>query len=93
MTENARLTKAARLAAKQHAILKWEEIPASIKKALLDDMAPDVQYWTRAIRHPTLPGGGSARVDITAEEADDFTQGPLESVLTQLVKRQKLSPR
>ena len=93
LTENALLTKAARLAAKQHAILKSKEIPATIKKALLEDMAPDLQHWTRAVRRPTLPGGGSVGADITAEEADDFTQAPLQSVLMQLVKRQKLPPR
>ena len=47
LTDNARLTKAARLAAKQHALLMSSDIPPSIIQALLQDMEPDVQYWTR----------------------------------------------
>ena len=58
-------------------------MPASINKALLEEMAPDLQYSKRAVRRPTLLGGMSVGADITAEEADDFTQGPLQSVLTQ----------
>ena len=42
--EKVRLTKAAWLAAKQNALLKWEDIPPSIKNTLLQDMEPDLQY-------------------------------------------------
>ena len=58
LTENAHLNKAARLAAKQHAFLTSTDIPSGIKHELLKDIAPDVQYWTKAVRRPFLPGGG-----------------------------------
>ena len=49
LTNNACSNKAAHLAAKQHAFLMSSDIPPSIKKALLQDLASEVQYWTRAV--------------------------------------------
>ena len=76
LTENARLNKAARLLAKQHALLT-------------SYMAPNVKYSTKAVRRPFLPGGsGGGGRDGGDDGAgdhhadDDITQGPLQNILT-----------
>ena len=48
--------KAVRLAAEQHALLTLSKVPPSIKHELLKDMAPDVQYCTKAVQRPFLLG-------------------------------------
>ena len=101
LTENARLNKVAHLAAKQHTLLTSTKVPSGIKHELLKDIAPDVQYWTKAVRRPFLPGGGGgAGASDVADDGEgddrageDFTQGPLQTLLTQLVPRPKKTPR
>ena len=87
--------KAAPLAAERQALLTLSKVPPSIKHELLKDMAPDVQYWTKAVRRPFIPGSDSGGGEDGGDDGagEDFTQGPLQNILTQLVQRHKKTPR
>ena len=84
LTENIPLAKAARLAAKQEAILMSDQIPPGVKKALATPLANEKKLWTKAVRQPL--GFGPDAYDERDAEADAYAQGPLHSMLTQLAK-------
>ena len=79
LTDNSQVTKAARLAAREAALLMAEDIPPA--------MLREVRKWTKAVR---CPGGGAGGADEDEDvEGEAFTQGPLQTLLTQLVKKNK----
>ena len=87
LTENLPLAKAARIAAKQEAVLMSDQIPPGIKKTLATSLADEKKRWTKAVRQPI--GFGPDADDERDAEADAYAQGPLHSMLTQLVKKKK----
>ena len=87
LTENLPLAKAARIAAKQEAILMSDQIPPGVKKALATPLANEKKLWTKAVRQPV--GFGPDADDERDAEADAYAQGPLHSMLTQLVQKKK----
>ena len=80
LTENIPLAKAARIAAKQEAILMSDQIPPGVKKALATPLANEKKLWTKAIRQPL--GFGPDADDECDAQADAYAQGPLHSMLT-----------
>ena len=94
LTDNSQVTKAARLAAREAALLMAEDIPPAMKEALVKPLSREVRKWTKAVRRPVGFGGGPGGGAGGAEEDEDvegeaFTQGPLQTLLTQLVKKKK----
>ena len=94
LTHNSQVTKAARLAAREAALLMAEDIPPAMKEALVKPLSREVRKWTKAVRRPVGFGGGPGGGAGGAEEDEDvegeaFTQGPLQTLLTQLVKKKK----
>ena len=95
LTDNSQVTKAARLAAREAALLMAEDIPPAMKEALVKLLSRKVRKWTKAVRRPVGfgggPRGGAGGADEDENvEGDAFTQGPLQTLLTQLVKKKKL---
>ena len=87
-------TKAARLAAREAALLMAEDIPPAMKEALVKPLSREVRKWTKAVRRQVGFGGGPGGGAGGADEDEDveeaaFTQGPLQTLLTQLVKKKK----
>ena len=91
LTDNSQVTKAGHLAAKEAALLMVEDIPLAMKEALVKPLSRKVRKWTKAVRRPVGfgagPGGGAEEDEDVEGEA--FTQGPLQTLLTQLVKKKK----
>ena len=86
LTDNSQVTKAA--------LLMAEDIPAAMKEALVKPLLREVRKWTKAVRRPVGfgggPGGGAGGADEDEDvEGEAFTQGPLQTLLTQLVKTKK----
>ena len=92
LTENSRLTHAARLAAKQHVLLTSPEIPPATKKIRVKALGPDVRRATRRVRTMNLPAaGGAAGAD--DDDDDAFAQGPMETFLRTLIKSSTPQPK
>ena len=82
LTDNSQVTKAARLAAREAALLTAEDIPPAMKEALVKPLLREVRKWTKAVQRPVGFGGGPGGGAGGAEEDEDvegeaFTQGPL----------------
>ena len=91
LTENSRLTHAARLAAKQHVLLTSPEIPPATKKIRVKALGPEVRKATRRVRTMNLPAaGGAAGAD---DDDDGFAQGPMETFLRTLIKSNTPQPK
>ena len=88
LTDNSQLTKAARLAAQEAALLTSEDIPPAMKQALVKPLSRDVLKWTKAVRRPVWfgnPGGsdgGSADDEESDVEGKAFTQRSITDVHT-----------
>ena len=85
LTENSRLSHAARLAAKQHVLLASPEIPPATKKIRVKALGPEVRRATKRVRTMNLPAAGGAAA-AGGDEEDDFAQGPMETFLRTLIK-------
>ena len=86
LTDNSQVTEAA--------LLMAEDIPPAMKEALVKPLLREVRKWTKAVRRPVGfgggPGGGAGGADEEeGVEGEAFTQGPLQTLLTQLVKKKK----
>ena len=90
LTENIPLTKAARLAAKEEAILMSDMIPPGLKEALVKPLSNEKKMWTKVIRQPM--GFGPTPEDDHDVEAEAYAQGPSQSMLTQLIQKKKKTP-
>ena len=82
LTDNSQVTKAARLAAREAALLTAEDIPPAMKEALVKPLLREVRKWTKAVQRSVGFGGGPGGGAGGAEEDEDvegeaFTQGPL----------------
>ena len=88
LTENAQLNEAARLAAKQHAILN-SELPAGNKAARMRPVAAQLRKLTRRVRQGSTPSAAAAALPLDKEEG--LVRGPLDTMLKTLLKGQ--SPR
>ena len=89
--ENSRLTRAARLAAKQHVLLASPNLRPATKKIRVKALGPKVCRATKRARVMTLPGaGGAAGSDY---DADEFAQGPMETFLKTLIKSSTPQPK
>ena len=94
LTDNSQVTKAVHLAAREAALLMAEDIPPAMKEALVKPLLRKVHKWTKAVRRPVGfggdPGGAAGGADEDEDvEGEAFTQGPLQTLLTQLVKEKK----
>ena len=91
LTDNSQVTKAACLPAREAALLMAEDILPAMKEALVKPLSHEVRKWMKTIRRPVGfgggPGGGADEDENVEVEA--FTQGPLQTLLTQLVKKKK----
>ena len=91
LMENSRLAHAARLAAKQHALLASPEIPPATKKIRVKALGPEVRRATKRVRTMNLPAaGGAAGAD---DDDDGFAQGPMETFLRTLMKSSTPQPK
>ena len=83
LMENSRLTHAARLAAKQHALLASPNIPPATKKIRVKALGPAVRRATKRVRTMSLPGAAAGADE---DDGDEFAQGPMETFLKTLIK-------
>ena len=97
LTDNSQVTKAASLAAKEAALLMSYDIPPAMKQALVKLLSREVYKWAKTFLRPLgfeglggSGGGGGGGVD-DDEEGEEFTQGPLQTLLTQLVQKKRPS--
>ena len=79
LTNNSQVTKAARLATREDALLVAEDILPAMKEALVKPLSCEVRKWTKAVRCPVGsgegPGGGAGGADEDEDvEGDAFTQ-------------------
>lgn len=91
LTENSRLSHAARLAAKQHVLLAFPEIPSASKKIRVKALGPEVRRATKRVRTMNLPAAGGAAGAV--DEEDDFALGPMETFLRTLIKSSTPQPK
>ena len=91
LMENSRLTHAARLAAKQHVLLAFPEIPPATKKIRVKALGPEVRRATRRVRTMNLPAAGGAAG--AGDDDDEFAQGPMETFLKTLIKSSTPQPK
>ena len=94
LTDNSQVTKATHLAAREAALLMAEDIPPAMKEVLVKPLSREVRKWTKAVRRLVGfeggPGSGAGGDDEDEDvEGEAFTQGPLQTLLTQLVKKKK----
>ena len=89
--ENSRLTRAARLAAKQHVLLASPNLRPATKKIRVKALGPKVCRATKRARVMTLPGAGGAAG--SNYDADKFAQGPMETFLKTLIKSSTPQPK
>ena len=82
LTENSRLTHAARLAAKQHVLLT-SDLPSATKKIRVKALGRELRRATKRVRQMHLPPVGAAAGD---DDEDDLAQGPLDTFLKTLIK-------
>ncbi|CAH3189522.1 unnamed protein product [Porites lobata] len=92
LMENSRLNHAARLAAKQHVLLASPNIPPATKKIRVKALGPAVRRATRRVRTMALPGAGGAAAGAD-DDGDEFAQGPMETFLKTLIKKQHAPPK
>ena len=90
-TDNSQVTKAVRVAAREAALLVAGNIPPAMKEPLVEPLSQEVRKRTKAVRRPVAlrggPGGGADEDEDVEGQA--FTQGPLQTLLSQLVKNKK----
>ena len=71
LTDNSQVTKAARLAAREPALLMAEDIPLAMKEALVKPLLREVRKWAKAVRCPVGFGGGPGGRSVYARPVTD----------------------
>ena len=88
ITESALLNKAGRLAAEQHLILKDKRIPDSLAVKMTKPMALEQAQLVKRVR----TGSAGPTVYKSTEEPEGMADGPIESMLRQIIKGVKKEP-
>ena len=88
ITESALLNKAGRLAAEQHLILKDKRIPDSLAVKMTKPMALEQARLVKRVR----TGSAGPTVYKNTEEPKGMADGPIESMLRQIIKGVKKEP-
>ena len=88
ITESALLNKAGRLAAEQHLILKDKRIPDSLAVKMTKPMALEQARLVKRVR----TGSAGPTVYQNTEEPEGMADGPIESMLRQIIKGVKKEP-
>ena len=94
LTENAQLTKAAKLAAEKHVLLN-SGLPPPIINAKTKPLSQELMKLTKRIRQ--FPGGvgpgGQGGIPGEDEEEGDLVTGPVEQWLKQMIKGTPSTPK
>ena len=86
LVEDTRLTKAADLAAKQHALLV-SDAPDDWKRPQLKAVGRQLRHWTKKGRQPFgAPTSGVRATGATTPGDDDFEAGPVQAWFKELVR-------
>lgn len=93
LTENALLTKAAKIAAKKHVLLK-SGLPPAIINAKTKPMSNELVHLTKWTRQfPGGSGSGGQGEHQEDEEEGDLVAGPVEQWLKQMIKGSPSTPK
>ena len=88
LVEDARLSKAADLAAKQHVFLA-NDVPDAGKRPQLKAVGRQLRHWAKKVRRPfgaPVSGVRATGAPATSPGENDFDVEPVQACLTQLVK-------